>query len=407
MIGLANNKLRFTILPKPYIHVPSLSDGEPPWRFKKLTFDADGNYDGNGKYTVPQDVEERIEGGKIYFGIGGTAAENIFATMGTKSGKVEVIDKDLLLKNMFECYGGLTVYEFNYDYVMGMKLFDAKVLAATLLQTLVNTKVGINLSLAVKHQEATERIKEIIKTIVNSDDSEINDCFFTFDNSKYDALLKAAEAKRAKRQVFGNVTREAGIFDSVNDILEEYDNATELHERKEILSRAIQQAAVTLSDGSAEEDKYKVQYSFVFDLIENLILAIMNAILSPKVLMLLEVNQRHMGGTWKKFNVEDLLKAMKSIIDAIVKEVRDLLLQELLKLLMKQLQPIVELIGSIVIRERLEYYAEVIDNIIKNCPFIWFSFGGQSLDTKLDTVDYADIDVSHTKKGEEPTTNNC
>jgi hypothetical protein len=49
-----------------------------------------------------------------------------------------------------------------------------------------------------------------------------------------------------------------------------------------------------------------------------------------------------------------------------------------------------------------------IDNIIKNCPLIWFSFGGgQQLETKLDTVDYADIDVSSTKKGEQPTTNAC
>jgi len=410
IVGLANNKFRFTILPKPYIHIPNIDEGEPPWRFKKLTFDADGNYDLNGKYTIPITTKEVVdrENKTVTFEVSDVPV----AKMGLKSGKVESIKdeqtgKPVVLKYMFECYGGLTVYEFNYDYVMGMKLFDAKVLASTLLQTLVNTRLGINLSLDIKHKEATERIKEIIKTIVNSDDSEINDCFFSFDNSKYDALLREAEAKRAKRQTFGNVTRNAGLFDSVNDILKEYDTATDLHERKEILSRAIQQAAVTISEGSEEEDKYDVQYSFVFDLIENLILAIMNAILSPKVLMLLEVNQRLMGGTWKKFTVEDLIKAMRSIIEAIVKEVRDLLIQELLKLLMKQLQPIVELIGSIVIRERLEYYSEVINNILKNCPFIWFSFGSQLLETKLDTVDYADIDVSSTKKGEEPTTNPC
>lgn len=409
IVGLANNKFRFTILPKPYIHIPDVSNGEPPWRFIKMTFDADGNYDLNGKYTIPATTKEEIDllNERVVFVIN----DEEVAVMGLKSGNVKVVvdegETPRILKYMFECYGGLTVYEFNYDYVMGMKLFDAKVMASTLLQTLVNTRLGIDLSLEAKHREATERIKEIIKSIVNSDDGEINDCFFSFDNSKYDSLLRDAEAKRAKRQTFGNVTRNAGLFDSVNDILKEYDTATDLHDRKEALSRAIQQAAVIISEGSEDEDEYSIQYSFVFDLIENLVMAIMNAVLSPKVLMLLEVNQRLMGGTWKMLTKEDLLRAMSTIIEAIVKEIRDLILQELLKLLMKQLQPIVELIGSIVIRERLEYYSEVINNILKNCPFIWFSFGSQLLETKLDTVDYADIDVSSTKKGEKPTTNPC
>jgi hypothetical protein len=129
--------------------------------------------------------------------------------------------------------------------------------------------------------------------------------------------------------------------------------------------------------------------------------------MSPKVLMLLEVNERLMGGSWKKFTVEDLLKAMMNIINALVKEVRDLLIQELVKLLMKYLHPIIELMGSIIVREKLDAYAELIDNIIKNCPLIWFRFGNQDLETKLDTVDYADIDVSSTRAGDKPSTNNC
>jgi hypothetical protein len=393
--GLANNRIRFTILPKPLIHIPNIAAGEPPWRFKKMLFDAEGNYDPNGKYTINVEDDDNlsyIDGAIV---------------IDPKSGSVRVDDKDKVMKNLVECYPGLTVYEFNYDYVMGMKLFDAKVLASTLLQTLVNTKVGINFNLSFKHQEATEKIKSIIRQIVNSDDGERNECFFTFDNSKYDDLLKRAEEKRANRQSFGRTTREAGVFDSVNDILKEYDTATELHEKKEILSRAIDQAAVSLSAGSDDRDKFEVEYSFVFDLIENLILAMMNAIMSPKVLMLLEVNQRLMGGTWQKFTVEDLLKAMMGVINAMVKELRDLLIQELLKFLMKVLQPIIEMLGSIIIRERLEYYAEVIENIIKNCPIIWFRFGNQYEEAKIDTVDYADIDVSTTRAGEQPKNDKC
>jgi hypothetical protein len=400
--GLVNNKIRFTILPKPYIHVPVLSQGEPPWRFKKMLFDDKGNYDPNGKYTFSVIPTETVSDGKVTFG---GLESNV--ELDTKSGKVTVSSPKDLVKNLMECYPGLTVYEFNYDYVMGLKLFDAKVLATTLIDTLVNMRMGITLGLDERHQGTTAQVKEIIKSIINTDDSEISDCFFTFDNSKYDALLQKTQEKKAKQQKFGNVTRDSGVFDSVKEILAEYDTKTELHEQMDVLHRAIAQAAVTISEGSDEKDQYGIKYAFVFDLIENLVLAIVNAILSPKVMMLLEVNQQLMGGTWEKITFKDILTAMQSIIVAIINEVKDLIIQELLKLVLDKLRPIIEMLSSFIVRERLDDIAEAMAEIIRNCPIIWFKFGNQNLETKLDTVDYADIDVSSNKEGEQPSTNNC
>lgn len=394
--GLVNNKIRFTILPKPLIHIPDLAQGEPPWRFKRMLFNAQGDYDANGKYTLAD-----ISDSQDLTYLGGAI------TIEPKSGKVTVNNKEEVVKNLIECYPGLTVYEFNYDYVMGLKLFDAKVLATTLIDSVVNMRMGITLGLDARHQEATEELKQIIKSIINTDDSEINDCFFTFDNSKYDALLQKTQEKKAKQQKFGNVTRDSGLFNSVSEILAEYDTKTELHEQMDVLHRAITQAAVTISEGSDEKDQYGIKYAFVFDLIENLILAIVNAILSPKVMMLLEVNQQLMGGTWEKITFKDIIVAMRSIIVAIINEVKDLIIQELLKFLLDKLRPIIEMLSSLIVRERLDDIAEAMAEIIRNCPIIWFKFGNQNLETKLDTVDYADIDVSSNKEGEQPSTNNC
>lgn len=384
--GLVNNKLRFTILPKPLMHIPNIDAGEPPWRFKKMLFDAKGNYDPNGKYTianVADDINLEYLGGLV--------------SIEPKSGAVTVTDNNEVVKHLIECYPGLTVYEFNYDYVMGMKLFDAKVLASTLLRSLVNTQVGINISGGIRHYEGSERIRTIIRSIVDANDERISDCFYTFDNRKYDELLRRTEEKKAGRS----------SLTSVMEILEEYDDAPELHQRKEILSRAIEQAAVSVSEGADERDVFEIKYSFITDLIENLIMSIMEAVLSPKVLMLLEVNERLMGGTWKKFSLEDVLKAMESVIMSLAREIRDLLIQEILKLLMNQLQPLVELTESAIVRERLENFAETLENIITNCPRMWFNFGNQDLETRLDTVDYADIDTSSIRASEQPIINNC
>ena len=396
LTGLVNNKFRFTILPKPLIHIPNLERGEPPWRFKKMLFNDKGEYDSNGKYTLVDISDDQH-----------LSYLNDTVTIDPISGKVTVTDKDEVVKNLVECYPGLTVYEFNYDYVMSIKLFDAKVLAHALMESLLNTNLGISLNLGIRHQDGTEAIREIIKNILETDESQLTDCYYTFDNSKYDALLKRAEEKRARQERFGNVTHEIGLFNDVNEILNEYDANAELHEQVDVLHRAITKAAVTVSEGVDDKDKFDVEYNFIFDLIENLTTAIVNGILSPKVLMLLEVNQKIMGGTWEKFTMEDLLKALQSIIVAIVKEIRDLVIQELLKLVLKALQPIIETIGSILLREQLENYSDAIMDIIRNCPFIWFRFGNTLEDTKLDTVDYADIDASHTKEGEQPSTYEC
>lgn len=396
LTGLVNNKIRFTILPKPLIHIPVLSKGEPPWRFKKMLFNDKGEYDSNGKYTLA-DISDSQD---LTYLDGAVKID-------PKSGNVTVTDKDKVIKNLMECYPGLTVFEFNYDYVMSIKLFDAKVLAHSLMESVLNMNMGLSVGIGMRHQEGTETIKEIIKNILKTDDSEINDCYYTFDNTKYDSLLRKAEEKRARQERFGNVTHETGLFDSVNDILNEYDANAELHKQADVLHRAITQAAVTVSEGVPDTDKFDVEFNFIFDLIEALITAIVNGILSPKLLMLLEVNQKIMGGTWEKFTMKDLLEALRVIIMAIVKEIRDMVIQELLKLVLKALEPIIQMLASILLREQLENYADAILEIIRNCPLIWFRFSHKYEDTKLDTVDYADIDASNNKEGEQPSTNKC
>ena len=385
--GLVNNRLRFTILPKPLVHIPNLDEGEAPWRFKKMLFDADGSYNPNGKYTIIGNDNDSL----TYPGI----------TIDPKSGDVTV-EKNLVIPNLIECYPGLTVYEFNYDYVMGMKLFDPKVIATQLLDSLVNTRVGINVRLDKKHQEATEAIKEIIKNIINVDDSIVSDCFYSFDNSKYDRLLRKAEEKRATRQSFGNTTTQISSFQSVKDILNEYDSNASLNEQFDVLNRTITEASVILSEGSDAKDAYSIHFGFVCDLIENLTMAIVHSVFSPKVLMLLQVNEVIMGGKWRAFTMEDLLKALESVIISIINEIRDLILQELLKLLHEVLSPLISMFTALVINEQVEGYVSAIRSMIEDCPILWFRFGNEYENTKLDTVDYADIDTSQIMPGEKP-----
>ena len=52
-VGGSTQKFNLTILPKPYVYLPYLNTGEPLWRMKKILFDAYGNPDPNGNFSLP------------------------------------------------------------------------------------------------------------------------------------------------------------------------------------------------------------------------------------------------------------------------------------------------------------------------------------------------------------------
>ena len=381
IIGTVNNKLKFTILPKPYVHIPDTSKNDNILlSFKKVLFNGKGELDSSGKYSLSE-----------------SDARDILDFSGSKLKLKNGVTKEQILPKLYECYPGLTVYEFNYDFVMSMRLFDARVIASTLLDTLQQTQIGISLGISHQHQEPSDMIAEIVKNIINSDDSDVEDCFYKFSNEKYEKLLSNAANKRLNK---------TDKFYSAKEILSSPTNG-DLVKEEEILRRALTDAKVTITDEVEEKDKYGIAQNYMFDLIENLVEAIVKAVLSPKVLLLFTVNQKIMGGKWEEFTFLDMMKAMIKIISSLVKEIRDMILQELFKLVMEQLSPIIALLTNALVLEQLDNYSEAIRDIIRNCPFIWFKFKNQLQDTNLDNVDYADIDIPAEVEKDTPNTNNC
>lgn len=187
---------------------------------------------------------------------------------------------------MYECYKGLTIYEFNYDLIMGMKLFDARSIVSALFDTLQNASLGLSVGLEERHQESTDTIKEIIKNIINTDDSTVNDCYHTFSNDRYNMLLSNTANKRLNR---------TDKFYDAKQILSASLSGDTVNE-EEVLHRAITQAKVTVTEGSDGSDEYGIANNFIFSLLNNLITAIVQSLLSPKLLMVIVVNQSMMGG---------------------------------------------------------------------------------------------------------------
>lgn len=377
VIGTVNNKLRFTILPKPLVYI-----NPKELTIKKILFNENGDFDKNGKYTLSD-----------------TKFNEIFKKEKSKDFEFnEGKSKADVIRSMYECYKGLTIYEFNYDLIMGMKLFDARSIVSALFDTLQNASLGLSVGLDERHQESTDTIKEIIKNIINTDDSTVNDCYHTFSNERYNMLLSNTANKRLNR---------TDKFYDAKQILSASLSGDTVNE-EEVLHRAITQAKVTVTEGSDGSDEYGIANNFIFSLLNNLITAIVQSLLSPKLLMVIVVNQSMMGGgKWEKFNFSNLFKALQDIIVGIVKEVRDLIIDKLWKLVATRLDPLITITSDEIVKEQLDSYADVLREIMKYAPYIFHFIGGQRQDTKIDDVDYADIDIPSENNQDTPNTNNC
>ena len=401
------NQLQITVLPKPYVHLPR--NGEPTWRIQTILFNADGEPDKNGKFSVRVDKASVI----------GTDKDSPQVTYNLLSNGGRVVNKLIINKNdgtyqlenttsegmlcLYECYPGLTVYKLNYDLVMGMQLFDAKTITANLLNIATYSEIGVCFSLSINEIETQLRVSEIIKNVIESDGSTVSDCFFSFSNDQIAELSRQAELKYMNQEPFLGDTNTAIDFDmeSVQAILNQYNSQGTLEENVDVLKRTFAQVTANITEEIPGVIEYNIHCDIVMKLLQGLVTSIVNAVLSPKILLLFEINRQILGDDGKLLSFEELLNMMMNVITSIVKEIVDLILQELLQFVLAQLQPLFELLASKILMEQLKYYKDMITLMLKACKF---NFGNKSTDpNRLDEVNYADIDTPPTQ----PQTSEC
>lgn len=379
-LGLPSNVINFKILPKPLIHIPTISYDEtnnkinvnPPIR---VLFDSDGNPDKNGKYSV---ISHTIN----------------------NDGTYNKVDKS----SLFECYPNLTVYEFNYDFVMGMQLFEPRVVTSQLIEEVSRLRyMSLNIKVDKTQAVYRKKISEIVKKIVESTEYTASDCFYSFSNEKYDSMLHESELKRSQLYEFNDSTTN-NVQLNINeifDLLEQFDDNATLNENEEVIKNTFLRASEILSSSSNnDEDKYNIQIGFVNNIISSLVTIIVETLLTPKIVLLLKVNNELLGES-RDLNFEDFLNSLGGLITAIVKEVRDLILNEILNWAMVILKDLAMRLSALLLEEQIFYYTRLMKLLLKACSFKLNK--RKPLDTQLDVVDYADID----EPTDQPVNNEC
>lgn len=310
--------------------------------------------------------------------------------------EITEVNSSTTLSLIRECYFGLTLYEFNYDYIMSQRLFDSKVVATQLINVLADFMIGGSITFSQTEIEGMDRIYHIVEKIVNSDGYEASDCFYTFSNDEVERMSRDAELKRARLTPFGDCERRVDTnTDEVIEALNDFGSATEFQEQKDAFSRVVRNVSAVIDREAKDPDVIdSVSFDFITNMFQSLSVVIVTALLSPKVLLMILINQELCGNysheSWKKMTLENILYAMHSMIAAIILEIRDLLLKELLEEVRNRINALLFDLQVGLIREQIEVYRRAIKLMIKACSFK----GGSNLDldTVLDKVDYADID---------------
>ena len=283
-----------------------------------------------------------------------------------------------------------TLIEFNYDYITSLKLFDSKVVAAQLLDQLTGL-LNIHLNLSYARQLIKNETLKMVQDIVESDDLVVSDCFFTFSNADYDAMLQKAEMNRSGLfSVNGeeNSTVKidpSTILGSLNGISQ---SATQ-QEMQSIIEGSLTEISGTISDTSYEQTgkvNFGVRMNFIENLMNHLACVITLSVLSPKVYLLILINLKTLGRE-TNFNLQDFMAMFKQLIASLIRAVRDQLIQYLLNELMKLLATLASDVAARIAIEQAAYYARLIKRLI-DC---FRKRDNNVYDFSIDDVQHADI----------------
>jgi len=294
-----------------------------------------------------------------------------------------------------------TLFEFNTDYIMSLKLFDAKTLAAQLLDALSGC-LTMNLNLSFEEIVIKNEVERMVHDILDTDDTVINDCFYSFDNNAYNQMLENARLERMGVSVFRDGTYNGQI--SAEDVMNQLNNisANATHEQ---IQSAISSALYDVSrQVKGEYDNYDTKVGFGFDanfindLLNTLSYVLVLSVLSPKLYLLMAVNLKIMGQE-AGFDLAGFLESFKQMIAGIIRAVRDELMRMFKEWLMSLIAKLAKDVSAKIALEQILYYKQLLQQCIE-C----FRLHGATADWNMADVDYSDI---YETENNEPVNDEC
>lgn len=295
-----------------------------------------------------------------------------------------------------------TIFEFNYDFIFGLKLFNSKTLVANIINAMLGLSTEIHLDYSVEKQIIRNKVKIIIQNLIKEDGTETEAlCATSFSNKDYDDMLTKSNSY---------------IYNSVNT----YNNSAQLNAtdieniinkiQKLETSPSVNESLMDLLNTTTEifKNKENVSYStnfgfdlsFIYVFIEELMAELVLQILSPKVMFLYYINTYIMGSVtnmeeWKEAfsinSLDEFFAKFSNLIISSCKQIIDILVKQLLNFLLEKISPMLKILTMELLLETIRDYKDLIIQLITVCG-IGIPLSLQNTENLvIDDVRYADI----------------
>ncbi len=261
-----------------------------------------------------------------------------------------------------------TLLQFNSDYIFSVKLFDSKSLAARLLDALSGClTVGVDLS--IEERIIQNEVDRMIHDIIDSDDTVVNDCFFSFTNDEYNELIERSELQRLGLYVSpdgavgGEIDAES-VMAALNELAP---NATH-EEIKSAIEKSVFELTKIITPEYDGEKEYGLNGNLQANLIENLLQSLANVIvmsaITPKVYLLMAINLKILGRE-PNFDLATFIDNFRKLIVAIVRSIKDSIMQLLKDWVLEIVGDLAKQIGVQLALEQFEYYTTLLRKCIE------------------------------------------
>jgi len=240
-------------------------------------------------------------------------------------------------------YDNKTLSDLNNDYIDSIALFNTENIVTNIVDTVFGSISSV-LNKSRTMLETDAKIGTIVDKIVNSTTDVIEDKVFTFTKAEIQKHEELAGLRKAGHQILEGADK---IISKVPiSALSTFNNAigsaTTLEEKRTVVTNNLNSMAIFSAENSPSKvDIPTIKLNFIQQIINNLIKAIVNIVLSPKVVMIFIMNFKIIYGPTATFvDAVEFIKKNKTLFQNIMKEVSKVIIK---KLLVPKLKVVIEL----------------------------------------------------------------
>lgn len=252
-------------------------------------------------------------------------------------------------------YDTKSLTELNNDYIESISLFNTEKLLTNIVD-MVFGSVSTVLNKPLIQLENEAKINTIINRIVNSDNRDIiNDKYFDFSNEEkniqeLEAIARKGGIKDLSTSIHLITSIPISTVSHANDLIS---NTTNLIDKRSAVSTSINNMGNQITSLVTDKvDHEALKLNFIQEIINNIVKAIVNTILSPKVITIFMVNYKIIYGQNATFSDPvDFLKKNKNLVHNITKRINELIVKTLLNIALKK---ITELVSAGVAKQQID-----------------------------------------------------